>query len=108
MTHFEAFYGKNPQSILSYMPRVSKAQQVEKNITICKAILHSLKDILVMAHNRMKKPYKQDFTQISTCQKLIPKFYGPYTVLKRVGEVAYPLALSIQLKLHPFFHVSYL
>jgi hypothetical protein len=33
----------------------------------------------------------------------VPKFYGPYTVLKRVGLVAYQLALP---KLHPIFHVS--
>jgi hypothetical protein len=38
------------------------------------------------------------------------KFYGPipYIVLKRVGQVAYQLALPIHSKLHHVFNVSYL
>jgi hypothetical protein len=34
MTPFEAVYGQNPPSVLSYMPGVSKVQEVEKNITV--------------------------------------------------------------------------
>ena len=52
------------------------------------------------------QPYKQTSLKVKHCQKLAPKFYGPYTVLKRVGQVAYQLALPIQSKLHPIFHVS--
>jgi hypothetical protein len=36
----------------------------------------------------------------------VPKFYGPYTVLKSVLQVTYQLALPIHSKLHPVFHVS--
>jgi hypothetical protein len=39
-------------------------------------------------------------------QKLAPKFYGPYTILKRVGPVSYQLALPNDSKLHLIFHVS--
>jgi hypothetical protein len=52
------------------------------------------------------QPYKQTSLKAEHCQKLVPKFYGPYTVLKHVGQVAYQLALPSQLKLHPVFHVS--
>jgi hypothetical protein len=52
------------------------------------------------------QPYKQTSLKAEQCQKLAPKFYGPYTVLKRVGQVAYQLALPSQSKLHPVFHVS--
>jgi hypothetical protein len=52
------------------------------------------------------KPYKKNSLKEEHCQKLAPKFYGPYTILKRVGQVAYQLSLPSQSKLHPFFHVS--
>ena len=45
------------------------------------------------------QPYKQTSLKAEQCQKLAPKFYGPYTV-------AYQLALPSQSKLHPVFHVS--
>jgi hypothetical protein len=48
MTLFEEVYGQKPPSILSYIPWVSKVQEVDKNITFHEAILHSLKDNLVM------------------------------------------------------------
>jgi hypothetical protein len=35
------------------------------------------------------QPYKQTSLKAEQCQKLSPKFYGPYTVLKHVGQVAY-------------------
>jgi hypothetical protein len=38
----------------------------------------------------------------------VPKFYGPYTVLKHVGQVTCQLALPNHYKLHPVFYVSFL
>jgi hypothetical protein len=128
MTPFEAVYGQNPPSVLSYFPGVSKVQAVDQTLTVREAILRTLKENLVMAQNRMKQqadqgrserqfaegdqvflrlqPYKQNSLKADHCQKLAPKFYGPYTVLKRVGQVAYQLALPSHSKLHPVFHVS--
>jgi hypothetical protein len=59
MTPFEAIYGKNPSLVLSYMLGVSTVQEVIKNLTVRRAILHALKDNLVMDHNRMKQPVDQ-------------------------------------------------
>jgi hypothetical protein len=77
-------------------------------LTVREAILRTLKENLVMAHNRMKQqenqgrsehqfvegdqvflrlqPYKKTSLKADHCQKLSPKFYGPYTILKRVGQ----------------------
>ena len=52
------------------------------------------------------KPYNKNSLKADHCQKMAPKFYGPYTVLKHVGQVAYQLSLPSHSKLHPVFHVS--
>jgi hypothetical protein len=36
-----------------------------------------------------RQPYKKTSLKVEHCQKLSPKFDGPYTILKRVGLVAY-------------------
>jgi hypothetical protein len=107
MTPFEAVYGQNPPSILSYMLDISKVQAVDQTITVREAILHTLKENLAMDQNCMNKksyqgrserqfiegnqvflrlqPYKNTSLKDDHFHKLAPKFYGPYTVLKRMG-----------------------
>jgi hypothetical protein len=50
--------------------------------------------------------YKNSSLKAEHYQKLSPKFYGPYTILKLVGPMAYQLALPSHSKIHPIFHVS--
>jgi hypothetical protein len=59
MTPFEAIYGQNPPSVLSYMPCVSKFQEVDNNLTFHEAILHTLKTNFSMAQNRMTQQVDQ-------------------------------------------------
>ena len=40
------------------------------------------------------QPYKQTSLKDDHCQKLEPKFYGPYIVLKCVGHLAYQLVFK--------------
>jgi hypothetical protein len=51
------------------------------------------------------QPYKKTSLKDEQCQKLAPKSYGPYTILKQVGLVAYQLALPRHSKLHHVFYV---
>jgi len=39
---------------------------------------------------------------------LVPRYDGPFEVMRKMGAVAYRLKLLERLKLHPTFHVSYL
>ena len=52
------------------------------------------------------QPYKQSSLKISGAEKLKPRFYGPYRILRRIGEVAYELELPENSKIHNIFHVS--
>ena len=52
------------------------------------------------------QPYCQSSLKQSGVEKLKPRFYGPYKVTRRVGEVAYELELLEGSKIHNIFHVS--
>ena len=59
MTPFEAVYGHKPPSFLSHLLGVSKVQEVDQTLTVRENILHTLKENLVMAQNRMKQQANQ-------------------------------------------------
>jgi hypothetical protein len=102
MIHFEEVYRHKPPTVLPYMSGVSKVQEIDRNLKVRMIILRNLKENLVMAQNRMKQqvdqghskhqfvegdqvficlqPYKQTSLKSKQCQKLAPKFCGPYTV----------------------------
>ena len=51
-------------------------------------------------------PYKQTTIKGKGSEKLKPRFYGPYKVIRTVGEAAYQLELPMGSKIHNAFHVS--
>ena len=43
-----------------------------------------------------------------SCAKLAPRYYGPFEILSRIGQVACQLALPPNLRVHNVFHISVL
>lgn len=54
------------------------------------------------------QPYVQSSVAPRAHHKLMFKYYGPYKVLAKVGEVAYRLDLPSTSRIHPVIHVSQL
>jgi hypothetical protein len=53
-------------------------------------------------------PYKQTSLKDKVMQKLSPKLYNPYQIIKCIGQVSYKLALPNHSKIHSVSHVSHL
>jgi hypothetical protein len=60
-----------------------------------------------MVHLRIQ-PYRQNAFGIRGSLKLRSKYYGPYKIMERIGEVAYKLQLPETTTIHPVFHISQL
>lgn len=54
------------------------------------------------------QPYRKHSMRHNTFHKLLPKFYGPFRVLDRIGNTAYQLDLPSSAAIHNVFHVSQL
>jgi hypothetical protein len=63
MTPFEVVYVQKSPLVISYFPVVSKVHAVDQTLTVREAILHTLKENLVMAHNCMKQKTDQGHSE---------------------------------------------
>ena len=130
MSPYLGLYGRPRPTISSYIPKTAWLQSVEDELVDRDVTLQLLKDNLVKAQEKIKKfadknrsegefqvgdlvflrlqPCRQISVRSRRPQKLSPLFFGPYTVLQRVGQVAYKLDLLSEARIHPIFHVSHL
>ena len=128
MSPFHALYGRTPPTIPCYTRTSSSIQAVDDILTQHDQLLRTLKRNLQEAQQRMTykanahrqdfefsigdlvllrlQPYRQSTVAARHSHKLSKRFYGPFSVIARIGQVAYRLGLPESSRIHPVFHIS--
>lgn len=52
------------------------------------------------------RPYQQSLLRCRPNEKLTPRFFGPFSILERIGNIAHKLDLPDTFSLHPVFHIA--
>ncbi|GAU36702.1 hypothetical protein TSUD_16140 [Trifolium subterraneum] len=130
LSPFQVVYGRTPPALVDYIPGSSTIQAVDATLGDRETILQVLKTKLLKAQAVMKeqadmhrvhhqfkvgdlvfvklRPYRQNSVLGRRVHKLSKRFYGPFKLIKAIGEVAFELELPPSSRIHPVFHVSQL
>ncbi|GJR08521.1 putative RNA-directed DNA polymerase [Tanacetum coccineum] len=121
---------KAPPAHVTYTGGDSANESVDRSLVAREAAIQLLKLHLQRARDKMKtmadkkrtervfgitdlvllklQPYRQSTLRQHKHHKLAPKYYGPFKIVAKVGEVSYKLEVPTDSQIHPMFHVSQL
>ncbi|RZB76106.1 Transposon Ty3-G Gag-Pol polyprotein [Glycine soja] len=130
MAPFEALYGRKCKTPICWyddgeavLLGPEMLQQINEQVKLIREKIKASQDRQKSYYDRRRKPLdfqegEHVFLKVSPvtgvgralkARKLTPKYLGPYQILKKIGPVAYQIALPPSLSnLHPVFHVSQL
>lgn len=123
-------YGRPPPTLANYIPGTAQIEAVEVSLQTRDDKLKVLRRTLQSAQAKMKaqadkkrtdfsfsvgdmvlvklQPYGQHSAIHRTSYKMSKRYFGPFSIIARIGQVAYKLLLPQSSKIHPVFHISIL
>ena len=123
-------YGRQAPPIVKFLTNETKVAAVAVELSERDEALNQLKRHLLKAQEQMAsyanktrrdlsfevgewvfpklRPHRQQSVVKRIYQKLAARFYGPFQIDRKIGEVAYKLKLPADSKIHPVFHISLL
>jgi len=102
----EEWLTQRDRMLTSLVKKLSKAQQHMKEIANqqCRDVSYKEGDQVLVK----LRPRRQTSVSGGVHSKLAKRFYGPFSIIKKIGKVAYQLQLPTGSQIHPVFHCSLL